>query len=249
MLTRAFALAVLAFGIGGTTGHAAEPSGQAVAVIQAAAAEGANGNRVLEVSAPVFTGDLIRTDAAGEAQLRFLDETRLVVGPNSQLTIDRFVFAGEATAREIAVNTTRGAFRFITGVSQKEAYTINTPTATIGVRGTKFDITVSNEATNLALYEGSVRLCDRSSTPRRCTELSGRCRVLIVAPGQDFRWVNSVYERTALMDTVFPYAFRQSGLRADFRVESQGCAVRDIRRGNHDSPDRRRENPDQGERG
>jgi hypothetical protein len=37
--------------------------------------------------------------------------------------------------------------------------------------------------------------------------------------------VRSYYERTALMNTVFPFAFRQQPLRTDFRVESGSCNI------------------------
>lgn len=231
MLVRAIALAAILISSGMIDrASAAEPSGEAVAVIQSTAVEGAAGNRPLAVKGPVYSGDLVRTDRVGQAQIRFRDDTRLVVGPESELTIDSFVFAGQSSAREFTINAVRGAFRFITGSSEKQAYTIKTPNATIGVRGTKFDVTVEGAATSLALYEGGVRLCDTSGPQRRCTELSGQCRIIIAAPNADFRWVNNVYERTALMDTVFPFAFRQSALRSEFRVNSRRCEVRQIRK-------------------
>jgi hypothetical protein len=164
-----------------------------------------------------------------------------VVGPNSQLTIDRFVFAGQSNAREFTINAVRGAFRFITGSSQKQAYTIKTPSATIGVRGTHFDVTVRGQTTNLALYDGSVRLCDITKQRRRCADISGRCDVVIVGPEEDLRWVRNVYERTELMDTIFPYAFRQGALRADFRVRSRGCEIRNLFKPQRGSGENRRD--------
>ena len=237
MVFRTFVFATVAAAIGGTC-FAAEPSGEAVAVVQAAAVDGAAGNRALAVKGPVFTGDVVKTDKGGQAQLVFRDDTRLVVGPNSQLTIDSFVFAGGSTARQFTINAVRGAFRFITGSSQKQAYTIKTPTATIGVRGTRFDVTVLNRTTNLALYDGSVRLCDITKRPQRCTEISGRCSVIILEPEEDFRWVNNVYERTDVLDTVFPYAFNQRWLHDDFRVQSRGCEIRDRARRRSTGSDR-----------
>jgi hypothetical protein len=229
MLVRAAAFAAIAVaGSGFGVCLAAEPSGEAVAVIQSAAVEGASGNRPLKVKGTVFTGDVVKTNRAGQAQLLFKDDTKLVVGPNSELTIDRFVFANQSTAREFTINAVRGAFRFITGSSQKQAYTIKTPSATIGVRGTRFDVTVRGQITNLAVYEGGVRLCDITKPTPRCVDISERCDVVIVGPEEDLRRVRNVYERTELMDTVFPYAFRQQALRADFRVRSRACEIRDL---------------------
>lgn len=112
----------------------AEPSGTVIAVVQQSEAVGETGKRVLMAEAPVFSGDQILTGPIGEAQVKFRDNTKLVVGPNSKMVIDAFVFEGD-TARKISINAVRGAFRFISGRSPKDAYSITTPTATIGVRG------------------------------------------------------------------------------------------------------------------
>lgn len=128
-LSMAAALAVSANGV-----HA-ESSGIVLAVVQQSEADGDTGRRTLQVEAPVFAGDRIITGPVGEAQVRFRDETKLVVGPNSTLVIDAFVFADEDTARQISIEAVRGAFRFIAGSSPKDAYKITTPTATIGIRG------------------------------------------------------------------------------------------------------------------
>ena len=114
---------------------AQQASGVVIAVVQSANIDGASGQLVLEPEAAVFSGDRIDTGPVGEAQIRFRDDTKLVVGPNSSMIIDAFVFDDDNTARDISINVVRGAFRFITGNSPKDAYTITTPTATIGVRG------------------------------------------------------------------------------------------------------------------
>jgi hypothetical protein len=113
----------------------AQPSGIVIAVVQQARIDGQTGVKTLFPEAPVFSGDEIITDAIGEAQIRFRDNTKLVVGPNSMMVIDAFVFNDDDTARQISISAVRGAFRFISGNSPKDAYSIKTPTATIGIRG------------------------------------------------------------------------------------------------------------------
>ena len=113
----------------------ADPSGFVIAVVQAAHVDGRTGKMILQPAAPVFSGDHIITDAIGVVQVKFRDDTKLVVGPNSMMVIDAFVFNNDNTARQVSINAVRGAFRFITGNSPKDAYSITTPTATIGVRG------------------------------------------------------------------------------------------------------------------
>src|SRR4051812_32040904 len=56
------------------------PSGRAVGVIPDASALGSEGSRTLAIQQPVYMGDRIQTGSVGEAQIHFIDDTRLVVG-------------------------------------------------------------------------------------------------------------------------------------------------------------------------
>lgn len=145
--------------LAGTLAEAAEEAGEALAVIDQAEVEGEVGERKLVVGMGVALGERVITDSGGEAQLLFNDGTRLVVGPNSALVLDQFVFRGGAAENQFTVRALSGAFRFITGESQKDAYLIHTPSATIGVRGTSFDFAVNPDETNLLLYHGGAAVC------------------------------------------------------------------------------------------
>lgn len=114
---------------------ALEPSGHAVRVNPAVNATGPGGERMIVLDGAVFMGDVIVANPNGLAQIRFVDNTRLVVAPNSRLTIDTFVFNPDLTAREVSISLIKGSLRFISGNSPDEAYTIRTPTMTIGIRG------------------------------------------------------------------------------------------------------------------
>ncbi len=85
-------------------------------------------------------GDQIVAGPDGLAQIRFIDNTRLVVGPNSRLTINSFIFDRNDKAKKVTINALKGAFRFISGDSPHQAYTLKTPTMEIGFRGTVVDI-------------------------------------------------------------------------------------------------------------
>ena len=129
------AAAALTLVIAAGTAAALEPSGHAVKVDPAVNATGPGGERLIELQGAVFMGDQIVAGPVGLAQIKFIDETRLVVGPNSRLTIDTFVFNPDLTARDVTVTVLKGTFRFISGRSPAKAYTIRTPTATMGIRG------------------------------------------------------------------------------------------------------------------
>jgi hypothetical protein len=94
----------------------------------------------LKVGSEVFTNQRIRTGDASNAQLLFLDETSLNVGPKSEITLDRFVYNPNRHAGSVVLTASKGAFRFVTGSQNPVNYSIKTPVATIGVRGTIVDI-------------------------------------------------------------------------------------------------------------
>jgi hypothetical protein len=97
------------------------------------------GARPLSVGGDVFARQMVRTGAASAAQLLFLDETSLSIGPSSEVTLDRFVYDPNRGSGNVVLNATKGAFRFVSGSQQPSSYQIRTPVATIGVRGTIFD--------------------------------------------------------------------------------------------------------------
>lgn len=113
----------------------AQPDGVVVAVVQQAHIDAKTGKTILMPANPIFSGDRITTDTIGNAQIKFRDDTKLVVGPSSALVIDAFVFNKDDTARQVSISALKGAFRFISGKSPKDVYKITTPTATIGIRG------------------------------------------------------------------------------------------------------------------
>ena len=65
------------------------------------------------------------------------------------------MFNDEHSYRDIAIRMTSGAFRFVTGNSDKAAYKITTPLATIGVRGTILDVLSQRGRTIVVLQEGA----------------------------------------------------------------------------------------------
>jgi hypothetical protein len=133
----------------------------------------------LAVGDSVYRDEIVRTGADSTAKLVFLDSTNLGVGPVSRVTLDQFVYVGEVNGQKMAVNLAKGVFRFTTGALDKRAYTISTPTAAIGVRGTVLDIRVQSALTRVTLREGGALLCPRrpgitfEQQVRNCTRTAG----------------------------------------------------------------------------
>ena len=138
-------------------------------------------NLAISAGEDVVRNEVVRTGNESSTKLVFSDSTNLAVGPVSTVTLDKFVFAGESNYREATVNLVRGAFRFSTGSSDKRAYKINTPVATIGVRGTELDILSERARTVATLNEGAALVCTR--TGRKCVTLSNPGDTAVVTLG------------------------------------------------------------------
>ncbi len=102
---------------------------------------GAASHQLVVGSDVVFRERVITTDE-GQAQILFLDQSSLMVGPNSTVVIDEFVYDPNTGKGNIAATLTQGSFRYIGGKLSKQGNaTLKTPVATIGIRGS--DVTVT----------------------------------------------------------------------------------------------------------
>ncbi len=115
----------------------------------------------IQVGDDVFANESVRTGGDSAAKFVFSDETNLALGATSTVKLDRFVYKGDTSYLKAAVNFTAGAFRFTTGGSEKGAYQLKTSTATIGVRGTVFDVRVEGGESTVTLVEGAIDVCPR----------------------------------------------------------------------------------------
>jgi hypothetical protein len=102
--------------------------------------------RSLSSGSVVHANELIRSQAESIANLQFVDQSKLSVGPNSQVRLDKFVYDPNRKAGSVVIQAGKGAYRFATGVQDSKNYEIKTPYATLGVRGTVLEIVVENSA-------------------------------------------------------------------------------------------------------
>ena len=97
------------------------------------------------VGTPVLLGSTLRTGPAGALGVTLKDNTVMSFGPNSELRVDEFLVAPARNELKLTTSITRGTMNFISGVIAKlkpEAVQVQTPTGTIGVRGTHFLVKV-----------------------------------------------------------------------------------------------------------
>src|SRR4030081_1042122 len=176
--------ALYIFALGLAAGLAANPAraqtrvGEA-AVIQNIVVRGmGSASSQISVGDGVLRDEIVRTGLDSAARLVMADSTNLSLGPSATIKLDRTVFNDEHTYRDIAIRLTTGAFRFVTGHSEKTAYKINTSVATIGVRGTILAILSQRQKTTVVLQEGASRVC---ATGGQCLELTQPGETAIIA--------------------------------------------------------------------
>jgi hypothetical protein len=123
----------------------------------------------IKVGDGLVRDEIVRTGLDSAARLVMADSTNLSLGPSATLKLDRTVFDDEHHYRDVAIRLTSGAFRFVTGNSDKAAYKITTPLATIGVRGTTLDILSQRGRTIVSLQDGAATVCTVSF---ECSQLT-----------------------------------------------------------------------------
>src|SRR4029453_1354739 len=155
--------------IGNAYAQAPARVGEAAVVQNEVIRVSGSGGTQINVGDAVLRNETVRTGANSATRLVMIDSTNLSLGANSSITIDRTVFNDEQSYRDVTIRMTAGAFRFVTGHSDKNAYKITTGIATIGVRGTTLDILSQRGRTVVVLQDGASRVCTLNF---QCIELT-----------------------------------------------------------------------------
>jgi hypothetical protein len=98
---------------------------------------------------PVYLGSQLHTGAKGSLGVSFQDDTVMAMGPDTELTVDDYLYAPGKGQLRLASTLLRGTLNYLSGVIAKlkpDAVSITTPSGTIGVRGTQFALKVDPAA-------------------------------------------------------------------------------------------------------
>lgn len=90
---------------------------------------------------PVYENDRLETGADGELGVTFRDNTRISLGPNSRIELKHFVFKPATEQYGFILRLAYGTLEYISGLTVKlapDAMSIETPSFTVGARGTRF---------------------------------------------------------------------------------------------------------------
>jgi hypothetical protein len=83
---------------------------------------------------PVVRNARLETVPSGALEVTFTDGSRLTLGSASSVVVDNYVFGGGQNNQTLKM--TRGVFRFVSGSMPKDQVKLQTPSVTIGIRGT-----------------------------------------------------------------------------------------------------------------
>lgn len=99
----------------------------------------------------VQMGNAITTGGNSGLQVTLLDKSSLTLGPNANLTVNRFVYDPAKGSSSVGASVAKGTFRFMSGRAAKGGRnSVNTPAASIGIRGTMLEGAVGLDAIEIA---------------------------------------------------------------------------------------------------
>jgi len=93
----------------------------------------------------VFQADALRTGADGTIGVTLKDDTRLALGPGSEVRLERFAYAPGTAGLGMVLKFVRGVTAYVSGRMAKlapDSIRLETPSAIVGVRGTNLVIRV-----------------------------------------------------------------------------------------------------------
>jgi hypothetical protein len=204
--------------LGSAAAHAApgDTIGSAVTVVNLVTAKLEQDQRELAKGDDVRQQELIEVASDGRSELVLRDKTKLALGPGSRLLLDQFVYDPDISGGAIVLDLARGAFRFITGVAAKPAYVIRTPTASITVRGSIFDIYVQlSGMTWILLIDGAIEVCTEAGKCQLHDEPGKLIRVTSDKVDKPIKWASLSDKDDVPFDSAFPFVVETPGFDPD----------------------------------
>lgn len=129
----------------------------------------------------VFLEETVKTGTNSAARLIFRDDTALAIGALASITLDPGTFGATAAPKPV-LTLVEGAFRYVSGATARKDVEIRTSVATIGIRGTVFDLRSTPTETVVTLIEGEIEVCPIAE-PKVCVTLKPGQTARVTAGG------------------------------------------------------------------
>ena len=135
-------------------------------VVQAAVSNPAGQAKVGDL---VYLGDVVLTGADGRVGINFTDGTAFNLSGNARMVLNEFVYDPNGKANSTFFNLTKGTFTFVAGnVAKTGDMKIDTPVATMGIRGTTPHVEISDNGSvrfSTLIEEGKNRFAKKTASP------------------------------------------------------------------------------------
>jgi len=96
----------------------------------------------------VYQGDVVATGADGKVGINFTDGSSFNLSNNARMALDEFVYDPKSASNSTVFSLTKGTFTFVAGkVAKTGDMKIDTPVATMGIRGTTPRVEISDDGT------------------------------------------------------------------------------------------------------
>jgi hypothetical protein len=117
----------------------------------------------------VYQGDGVATGADGRVGINFTDGSSFNLSNNARMVLDEFVYDPNSTSNASLFNLTKGTFTFVAGkVAKTGDMKVDTPVATMGIRGTTPRVEISDDGTvrfSTLIEEGKSKVARKAGAP------------------------------------------------------------------------------------
>src|SRR5260370_22433896 len=117
----------------------------------------------------VYQGDVVRTGADGRVSINFTDGTSFNLSNNANMALNEFVYDPNGKSNSTLFNLSKGTFTFVAGkIAKTGDMKIDTPVATMGIRGTTPHVEISDDGTvkfTTLIEEGKSKLMKKAAAP------------------------------------------------------------------------------------
>jgi hypothetical protein len=149
----------------------------------------------------IFEGDTLVTQEDSKLQIRFADNALLAIKSNSTIKISEYHLATDKQQERVLLNLVAGGFRTITGSigkTNKEDYEVSTPAASIGIRGTNYELSLNNGNLAIGVYNGGIQV----ENPQGSITLGVDAQYSFAQVAQDQAPIGQLHAPDSLKDTI-----------------------------------------------
>ena len=186
---------------------------------------------VAEDGSRAISNETLSSFLESAATVTFDDGTTLVIGPNSEVILDEYMYDPATNEGTLSLNILSGLVKFVSGSMTKDSYAIETPSGLAGIRGTELVFLVELDGeTYLGVFEGATAFSVEGQViaTAAADNAAGNAIVLSTdASGAVVARTEALSAAFSTVDIVFSDPQAYSRFAAEFKTEAFQPAVLD----------------------